>query len=259
MKRGIQIAILVCVILFTPYLYAQDSIKLVSKSHSVSLKTQFAQFKDEFNYGQVFSGLNLVGDYSFTLISGNNIFTYSPELGFGANFKKGIGLAWKFRPIDVFYGYRIYKSNTNPLTLGVYFATNYQWQLYPELQSGQMFWFTSIEIGTKLKFIFPINNKFIKVILCNSLAGWTSRPVPSTEKYYYSLSISDFVSNAHSNLTFGSFNLFNHTILEIELVPNLGKRLSLAYEFEYFGYYKNPILSYMSHSFNLKWKIGRLL
>jgi|FLOH01.1.fsa_nt_gi hypothetical protein len=259
MIRVFQIAILVFVIFFTQNLYAQDSITLVSKSHSVAFKTQFAQFKDGFNYGKVFNGLNLVLGYSFTSTSGDNIFTYSPELGFGPSYKEGIGLAWKFRPIDFFYGWKINKSLTKPLTLGVYFATNYQWQLYPELQSGHMFWFTSIEAGPQLLYIFPIHNRLIKITFSNSIAGWASRPVPSTEKYFYSLRFSDYVKNAHSNLKFGSFNLFNHTIFEIELVPKIGKRLSLAYEFEYFGYYRNPTLSYMSHSFNLRWKIGKLI
>ena len=121
-----------------------------------------------------------------------------------------------------------------------------------------MFWFTSIEIGPQLVLTLPIKSKQIKITFSNSLAGLTSRPEPSTETYYYSLKLSDFITNAHSNLKFGSYNLFNHTHIRIELMNNKGKRLSFAYEFEYFGYYQNPKLSYLNHSVNLKWKIGKL-
>jgi hypothetical protein len=242
------------ILMFSSNLSAQDTIK--KSIHSISLKSQFFQFKDEFNYGLVFSGLNLAGWYSLEKTNEKSTFKYTPELSFGANYSKGVGLAWGIVPIDIFYGFQTKNIKNYPLTIGAYFTTDYNWQLYPELQSGHMFWFTSIEIGPQVICLVPIKQRSLKITLSSSLAGFTSRPKPSTESYYYSLTLSDFLTNANSNLEFGSYNLFNHTNLEVELLNVKKKRLSLAYEFEYFGFYKEPKLSYLSHSLNMKWKIG---
>ena len=71
-------------------------------------------FLEELNYGLVFRGPNLAIAYALTRISGKNTFTYSPELAFGVIFNKGAGMALRFKPIDIFYGYKINQSNTNP-------------------------------------------------------------------------------------------------------------------------------------------------
>lgn len=255
-KYKIKWIVLLVTLIFIANLTAQDSLRF--NTHSLTLKTQFFQIKDKLNYGLVFNGLNLVGRYSLEKSLGKTMFIYTPEFSFGVNYNKGIGLSWGFVPIDFFYGYKIKKSVTRPLIIGAYFCTNYNWQLYPELQSGHMYWFTSIEIGPQLILSLPIRNRKIKITFSNSLAGLNSRPAPATETYFYSLRFSDFVSNAHSNLQFGSYNLFNHTNFEIELRSNKKKRLSIAYEFEFYGYYEEPKLNYPSHSFNLKWKIGKL-
>jgi len=248
--------VLTTILMLSSNSIAQDSLK--QTIHSATLKTQFFQIKDAFNYGLVFNGLNLVGRYSFEKTTEKTSIIYNPEFSFGANFNKGVGLDWGFIPINFFIGRNINRSKSKPLVFGGYFLTNYNWQLYPELQSGHMFWFTSLEIGPQAIFSLPIKHREIKITLSNSLAGFTSRPIPATESYFYSLTFSDFVTNAHSNLKMGSYNLFNHTNLEIELLNNTKKRFSFAYEFEYFGYYKEPKLSYLTHSLNFKWKIGKI-
>ncbi|MFT5168037.1 MAG: hypothetical protein ACI8P3_003276 [Saprospiraceae bacterium] len=142
-----------------------------------------------------------------------------------------------------------------PLTLGPYFSANYRWQLYPELQSGHMFWFTSLEIGPRLMLILPYKTRKFNIVFTNSFAGLISRPTPPTEKYFYSLTIADFIENAHRDLEFGFNNKFNHTNLEIKALHTKGKKLSLAYEFEYFSYYQNPTLNYLPF-FQYEMEIG---
>lgn len=241
-------------LLSAPQMWAQDLKPL--QSHNLSFSTQFFQVKDEFNYGLVYNGVNLVIGYGFNKTTSKNEFSYTPELGFGPDFKKGIGLFWSFKPIDVFYGYKINKSSEKRFVLGAYFSTNYQWQLYPYLQSGHFFWFSSLELGPKMSGHFPYKGKLFHFKLSNSVVGWNSRPVPSTETYFYSFKFSDFYNNAHKNLTFGSYNLFNHTQIGIGL-KRPTKRMNIGYEFEYYGYYKNPTLSYMNHSIVLKWNLGK--
>ena len=256
MKYYVGLIVTTVMLTFTSELSAQDT--LGRKTQSLTLKTEYFQLKDKFNYGLVYNGLNLGVRYSLEKEFENAAFAYSPEISFGANFNKGIGLSWGFVPIDVFYGYKINSSETKPFTMGANLLFNYNWQLYPELQSGHMFWFTSIELGPQGILILPLKGRKIKITFSNSLVGFTSRPDFVTESSYYSLGISDFVTNGHKNLQFGSYNYFNHTDIEIELLNKRNKRFSLAYEFEYYGYYEVPKLSYLSHALNFKWKIGKL-
>ncbi len=256
MNKRILTVCLLCTICIFLKLRAQESFR--TKENFISFNPQFFQVKDKFNYGLAHSGLNLNLGYAFVRTTDKNTISYSPDLAFGANYKQGVGLAWHFRPIDLYYGINLTHDNTKIIILGPYFATNYNWQLYPELQSGHMFWFTSIEAGPRLLATIPFKSKIFKLTVTNSLAGWTSRPRPATETYFYSLQFSDFVNNAHSDLTFGSYDRFNHTILEIDMLPKQGKRLSLGYQFEYFGYFHDPKLSYLSHSLILKWKTGKI-
>ena len=227
------------------------------KSHYLSFKPQFIQIKEAANYGYVFNGLNLSLNYSFELENDQRISAYSPSIAFGALYKKGIALAFQIRPIDLFYGFRLHKIKPFKFYLGPYMALNYQWQLYPELQSGHMFWFTAMEIGPKIATSFDFNSRAFKATFSNSLAGWISRPELETEEYFYSLTIPDYIQNAHEGLTFGFNDLFNHTKISIESLTRNARVISLGYQFEYFVHYKHPELSFMIHGINLKWKLNK--
>jgi hypothetical protein len=223
--------------------------------HSVSFKSQFLQIKDEFNYGLVHRGMNLVGEYTLVSHLDRNKFMYQAELGFGANYNQGVGMIWSLKPFDLHYGFSLNDSPELPITLGPYLAGYYKWQLYPELQSGHMFWISSYETGPRLELSVPMKKKLLHISLSTSLLSLNSRPEYTTEEYYYSLTFSDFVRNPHSNMTFGSWNLFNHTDLRIEWIqPEKG--FSIAYEFEFMGYWDEPAFRYIAHSVNLNWKIG---
>jgi len=255
MKRTQLIVLCTLHLLFISSAFAQNAATNNNTNQTITFRTTFTQIKDEFNYGLVFSGINLGVNYSYLKETGNYTFRYTPELDLGVNFNKGIGTAWRLKPVDVFYGYNIGKSK--PFTLGAYFATDYNWNFYPYLQSGHMFWHSSIEIGPQVRFALPFQSKKIIISYSNSLAGFNSRPKLETETYYYAQKLTDYISNVHRNMEFGSFNLFNHSNLEIELPNCLKDRLSVAYEFEYCGYYKSPTLTYIGHSLNLTWKIDK--
>ena len=233
--------------------------KVFIKEHTITFKPQFFQIKDAFNYGLAHSGLNLNAGYTFTRTGANLMFTFSPDLSFGVNYNQGVGLAWHLRPVDLYWGFRL-PVNTfiTDLYVGPYAAANYQVQLYPELQSGHMFWFTTLEYGPRIKMNLPVLNHEFRITVTNSLAGWTSRPKPSTETYFYSLRFSDFVDNPHQNLNFGSYDIFNHSQLSIETIRREGKRLTLGYEFDYIGLFYNPEVHYLAHSISLTWKIGKI-
>jgi hypothetical protein len=234
-------------------LFSQDMGKKIQ--HSISFKSSFIQIKDEFNYGLVNNGLDLAGEYSLTLSGERYTIAYKAGLGFGANYKQGLGLAWSFKPVDVYYGFRLNNSPSVPVTLGPYLAGYYMLQLYPELQSGHMFWFSSYELGPRLLVSQPLKGRILHTSVSSSMASLNSRPEVRTEEYYYSLTFADFVRNPHSNMIFGFLNVFNHTQFILELAAP-DKKGSIGYEFNYMGYLNAPTFKYVSHSIILKWKIG---
>ena len=251
---------IIAILLFSTGLLAQDNLERESKNHSFTFTTQYIQIKDDFTYGLAYGGVNLMIGYDFIKQTRNATFTYTPEIGFGGIFNKGAGFTWRFKPIDVYYGFR-YASRSNNRgfnSIGAYLAADYQWQQYPELQGGRLYWFTALELGPRISYILPVKNKEIHITFSSSLAGFTSRPEPSTETYFYSFGLSEFISSAHRDMKFGSFNLFNRTRFDVELANLKAGRFSLTYGFEYFGYFQDPRLSFMNHSLKLKIKFGKL-
>lgn len=250
--------IALCILLLLPLgSRAKRMLPRLEKTSHFTFKTQFLQFKDAFNYGLTFSGVSLVAGYSRTWELEKHQLRIDTEMGFGPLYNKGIGLAWRFKPIDLFYGFKRQQSDRKPLTIGPYLSALYNWQIYPELQSGHMFWFSSYALGARLISEIHVKEHPITLSLSNSAIGWVSRPVPATETYFYALELKDFATNAHQNLTLASSNVFNHTQLRFAFRPKPGKRRSMAYEFEYFGYYQDPRLSYIHHSINFSWKLGK--
>ena len=88
-----------------------------------------------------------------------------------------------------------------------------------------------------------------------SLLNLTSRPQSSPETYFYSLTFSDFVSNVHSDMKFGSQGAFQHYQIHVAL-SGLGKGFGIGYQFEYMGYNEQPEYQYLIHSINLVWQLG---
>jgi hypothetical protein len=228
-----------------------------SSSHSLLFSPQFIQIKDAFNYGLVYSGLNLELGYAYRIDRDKSRLTYEAELGFAGVWNKGGGMAWHFKAADLSYGLRINPESALPVYIGPYAAVNYRWQRYPELQGGHLFWFTAMEFGPEFTFEVPLGERGLRFRLATSLAGWTSRPEPATESHFYSSTFSDFITNAHQDLQFGSLNVFDHTDFEVEWWPAETGHFSIAYAFEYFGYFKDPEVRYLEHALLLKWKFGK--
>ena len=243
-------------LLFPYVLYGQemDSIEYPQKAHYVFVKTQFSQYKDQFNYGLVFSGINLDLGYNFTRSKENKITSYEGGIAVGINSNKGNGISLRIKPLDYFYGFKL---ESMPITIGPYVSADYVWQLYPYIQSGHMFWFTAYDIGPNVIFNIPIKSRTLECVFSNSLFGFTSRPEPGTETYFYSLNLKDFFEFSHQNLKFGFFNNYNHSQFQFGLLNPEKQRLRIRYSFEYYGYYNDPKLSIIFHSLNLNLKLGK--
>jgi hypothetical protein len=228
-----------------------------ASTHHLGFGLQYHQIKESANYGLVNQGLNLSLNYDYQNLNNNRLFSYNPLIAFGPNYRYGLGLNWHFKFVDFYYGFRICNKDNRALYLGPYASINYLLQMYPEMQSGNIFWFTTMEVGPKLQWFLKFGERTVTVKASTSVAGYTSRPEESTEKYFYSQKISDIISNSHSDLQFGSFNSFNHTYFEVNYANPVKNKLSLGYAFEYFGYYNTPTFTYLTHSILLKWQLGK--
>lgn len=233
---------------------AQDS----TRTHSIALRGRFSQIADGYNHGLVFSGIDLGADYRLARTDERDRWGYETRFVAGIMHDKrgGLALHFQFRPLDAAYAWRLGPGDQAPL-LGPYGAVNYAWQVYPQLQSGHMFWYSSFELGPRLFARTSIGGRHLEVRASASLFGWASRPAFTTEEYFYSLRFEDYVKNPHRNLLFGGAPVFQHFDAELGLTPGHGKRVSLAYAFEYWSRSLFPRLRSLSHAINLRWMLGR--
>lgn len=228
----------------------------VTKQHSLIFKPQFFQVKDAFNYGLVYSGFNLAIGYEYEEKSENALWNYSANMAFGPDFGKGIGLNWQFQPFNLFYGFNVSGSSWQ-LYLGPYISANYIWDIYPFLQSGHLYWCSTYEIGPRIITSFPGRFNGLSASFSAMSFGLTSRPKPATESYFYSMTIGDFITNAHSDMKFGSLDLFDHFILGLEYTNPKANRFSIGYVTDFINYTTSPAFKYLTHTINFKWKIGK--
>jgi hypothetical protein len=222
-------------------------------SSSLYLEPQFFLLKDENSFGQVFMGPNFSLGYNQIRQSIYGFSRYEAVLSAGAAFSgETTGLNLQFKPLDLAGGWPLIDDDDISLYLGAYVAINYYLQIYPELESGHIFWFTFIDAGPRMILDKNFKKQKIRFQFANSIVGLASRPDGLEDTYYHELHAVDIISNMHSNLQAGTFNLLNHTDLEVEW-RNLSKKgSSIAYCLEYFGYYGDGRLDYLVNSISIR-------
>ena len=247
--------------LFAGMIMATCSIAAISQEYgtysNLDISIQYFQLKDQKNYGLVFNGGNLELAYSLQKASEHKIMQYQAAFGFGPGFSEGIAsINFRLKPLDLAYCFHIAGNDKYALFLGPYLSMNYLLNLYPELQSGHALWFTIYDIGPRLILESGLWGQDLNLNFSNSVAGIASRPEEMNETYYYTLNFFDLLGKMHSNFKAGSFNLLNHTKIDLEW-KNLGKgRNSLAYQFEYFNYKEEPRLDYLAHTLTYRLILG---
>jgi hypothetical protein len=234
-------------------LYGQESLTIKTKNWKFS--TSYFQIKDQLNYGLVFNGGTINFGYGSSRIQHNKIFAYEGNIGFGPGFSKGMTMIQsQFKFLDIFYGFAIGANENSNLFIGPYVSSNIQYQFYPETHGGLTSWFSIYDLGLKLEGSRALGKNLLSVYMSTSLIGLASRPEADRDPYNYSLNFGDFISNAHSNMEVGSFNLLNHTQISVEYIIKGGKRKkSIGYQFEYMEYAGSPSYKFINNSvcFNL--------
>jgi hypothetical protein len=192
--------------------------------------------------------------YGITWEIGGSEITYQPSLDFGlawSHAMKGykIGLSL----LNVTWDIPVYQNDGHILRMGANLAGNYNYQLYPDLHGGHLFWASEIGLSPVLKYQYQFNNCRIVGSLQNSLLGFVSH-TEHNEPYFYSFKASDFYILSHTDMKFGSFNNYNHTKLSIGYIPNIDKIHSFLYEFDYLGIWYDTKFQQINHG--LIWRMS---
>ena len=147
-----------------------------------------------------------------------------------------------------------HEKNGHTIRGGANFKTHYNYYYY-ELHDGHLFWLTQIGVSPLIQYGFQWDNRRINAALQNSLFGFTYfRHRQGYDPYVWMFDWKDWVFTANKNLKFGSFNRYNHTTLSLEFVPNIAKRHSIGYEFDYLGFYEGYHFHQINH--NLIWRVS---
>lgn len=226
-------------------------------SSSIYFEPQFFVLKDENIFGHEFMGPNFALGYSQLKQSIYGFSRY--EAAFGAGAAMGgetMGINLHFKPLDLAGGWPLVDNDDVSLYLGAYVSMNYYLQIFTELEEGHVFWFTFIDAGPRLILDKNTKKQKFRLQLANSLIGLASRPDGLEDTYYHDLHAFDIISNMHSNLEAGTFNLLNHTDFEVEWRHLNKMGTSLAYRLEYFGYYAGARLDYLVNSISIRLVVG---
>jgi hypothetical protein len=224
----------------------------VKQSHDVV--AGFLQLKDGLNLGMVFNGVQVEYRYGVQWKIKNHEIQYQPRFGAGVGFKRGMTATQiHFAPVNVTWSMPIYEQNGHTIRVGANLITDYNYQLLEDLHDAPLFWTTEIGFSPAIRYNYQWNNKRISAVVQNSLMGFTSH-FQGYDPYFWQKTFKDALVKPHTDLKFGSFNHYNHTTVSFEFVPNIQKKHSFLYEFDYLGFYYGNKFARINH--NLIWRIS---
>jgi hypothetical protein len=210
-------------------------------THEHKISVNYLQIKESLNYGLVFKGPGLNYEYLKRWEYDKNQLTYTGRFGFSYLETRDIAAA-NINLVPVNLNYLFKPKPEKEFFIGPTLLVDYNYELYPDLQSGYSFWFTHMSVGVKMLYKFNLQSNLFQVELGTTLFGITSRAKQWEDPYYYDLSFGDVIKYLHQDMQFGSFGQYNHSELEIRYKPNAGSRWALAYNFQYYGYFDEPRL-----------------
>lgn len=221
--------------------------KVISQSYfSGGLK----QIKESANFGLVFKGPNMIYGHYWESSKNNRIFSIENQIGVCIPFSKGIpALDIYFKPAEISYMFSTNKKNS--FTIGPLVKLEYNYTLYPQLQSAFDYWFTNFSLGVNTRYNFTLANQSVNARLKFSLCGFTSRQPKSRNPYFYDIGFKHAFRHLNSGFEFSSLDKFNTTDFELSWKPKPASRITWAYCFNYSGYFEAPEISMISHNIKL--------
>ena len=220
-------------------------------ARSMNLSLDYQQVKESMNYGLVFSGPQLRFTYrKGWKLAGKNII-YQGALGTGLYETRNIlGLNINLKLIDVHYNIYEFIRKIS-FFAGPWLKSEYNYQLYPDLQSGYSFHFTNYTFGLSLTMLYRSDACHARLQWKNSVAGLISRPPQMRDPYFFDLDFSNYAADQHNEFSAGSFGLYNNTEIEIHFVRPQHARVGYAYSFAWFHGATSPAVDFIRHSLSV--------
>lgn len=220
---------------------AYSAIGQVTRSHANQFTINFLQIDESMNYGYVFDGPGFGYAYSARWDRGARTIGYEGRINLSYLKARGIeGLSLSLTPVRL--EYLLKTGHTEKFFLGPYIITDYQYQLYPDFQSGYSFWFTNLSLGGALRYRFEAGKSRIQLSLNTTALGLSSRTPAGRDQYFFDLGLGYMVKFLHQDLQFGSWNRYNQTEMELRWQPREDSRLALSFLAQYYGYFDTPRL-----------------
>lgn len=222
----------------------------VLKTHDHSIALNFLQIKEEMNYGLVFRGPGLGYAYSAVWENAKRKLELEPRLDLSVPYAKGV-IAASMNIVPLRFDYLFKTGKEGRVCVGPCAIAEYNYELYPDLQSGYSFWFTNFSLGGVGTVYFNLNKNRFDISLHTTLIGFTSRQPVYDDPYYFDLSLGDIVRFVHQDLQFGSFGSYNNSEIELRWTPNPSSSLAYGYCFQFYGYFNEPSLAIINQSVKL--------
>jgi hypothetical protein len=211
----------------------------------------YNQINEGANYGLIFRGPGLNYGMAWNSVSEKRYLTYEYELGLGIMFSRQIpALGFYLKPIDLAYLIKIPLAGEK-LYLGPTMKMEYNYDMYPDLQSGFDYWFTNLSFGIGALYYIDFEKISFRIKLNTSVAGFISRQEAYRDPYFYDIGFKYAIQHLHQDLYFGSFDVFNVSGLEILCKPINNSRLTFGYYLQYSGYYNDPQITILNQGVKL--------
>jgi hypothetical protein len=238
-------------ILFLLLIFAQVSAQDKAFIRNSFITAGYNQINEGANFGLIFRGPGL--NYGMTWSSTNEkrYITYEYELGVGILFSRQIpALGFYLKPFDLAWLIKM-PSGEKKLYLGPLLKLEYNYNLYPDLQSGFDYWFTNLSLGIGALYDFNYKKSSFRIKLNSSFAGLLSRQEASRNPYFYDIGFKYAIRHLHQDLYLGSFDDYNATCFEILFKTANDARLTLGYFLKYSGFYNDPGITILNQGVKL--------
>lgn len=232
--------------------FAQNDSLGNKRNHTNSFNLGFKQIKEDANFGLVFTGPVIKYGYNYKCENYNRLIEIDNEFGLGTLFTRKIpGIDFYLKLLETSYLFKKTANNAQFL-IGPYIKMEYNYNLYPDLQSGFDYWLSNYSAGINSAYYFKVFSLPANIKFKTSLFGFVSRQPENRNPYFYDLGLGHAIKHLNSDLNFVFINKFNSTNFEIQLRFKEQSRYIWSYNFDYYGFTDNPKVFVLVHSIKLE-------
>jgi hypothetical protein len=184
------------------------------------------------NYGFVFNGPQLQYGRNWLWNKKSVAYGLESQLGVAVLSNKGSCIDFHLSPVN----FDCLFNPVQPVWLGPCLISDYNYDFYPDLQTGHDFWFSHYSIGLSFVYRKAIRNKLLSVRFKSALFGFTSRTPNDFDALFFNVGFKYAVEDLHKNMQFLSVSQYRVFRFEANLKPQKAKRIDLSCLVDYMNY-----------------------